>query len=291
MKKGNNKLHIEGILLEKKVAGKGVGKAGKWMKVEFLIGDKTGAEIPVTIMQSEKIVKTGELNKNYQALETVVKEYKSVAEVGRENADYVTIKNGSISKNVYKNKQGQLTEFVTFESRYISRISGDVIIDKSTLTVSGIVNKILPKAEGTELLVRFLIPDYSGALEYYDFQVTNPEAVAYFEENIEVGMSLEMDIDIDYRSVKEKVLIKRSFGGDRVEETTKTIHKLEITGVQELMGENEWDSDEVAIGILELEKRYEEKLNSEPKKVKSGTEATSFNAQKGSEVNDMDIPF
>lgn len=299
MKQGKNILQLEGILLEKKVVGEGTGKAGRWKKIELLIRDKKGSEIPVIMMQSEfgKDKNKNQIeNSAFKGLETIINEYKTVASHGLEEADRVSITRGSISKNVYKNRNNELAEIVNFETRYIKRIEEErELLDCAVLTLSGVIHKKLPTNGGTELIVRFLVPNFKGEVEYFDFKVTNPEGVAYFEEEITSGQSLEIDVDFDYLVKEEEVEVKRNFGGTKIEKTFKRIKNLEIIGVTELIGEDEWQEEEIVTAVKELEKRYQNILEAPAKKPATAPsnsgQSTQFGKGKSTPVDSGDMPF
>ena len=300
MKQGRNNLTVEGFILEKKIVAEGTGKSGKWMKAEFIIRDLAGAEIPVGMFQNEMKTdwetKEQVANGGYKGLLTIMKEYKTIAKDG-DDADFVSITKGNLSKNVYRGSQdGQLRENVGFDTRYIKRTEKtNDSLERAELVVSGVIRAKTLVNDDTQMKVELIVPNYKGETELFKFDVVTKDAVEFFEtsEEVEIGKSVELDIEINYVTEVIEKEVHRSFGGTKVEKTTKYVKRLEIVGVSEILEESAWDIDEIKEAEKERKLKIEAIMNAPAKKKDTATSTgnkTSFNKDK-IVIKDSDIPF
>ena len=121
LRQAENRVRIEGILSEINLKygsyvknGVTVDTVGGDIKVlvnQQINGEDVSLIIPVYMFAS-KLTNAGKPNPAYASIESVMKEYVSIASgAGEAGADRVRITSGSIRMNEYWNQQGQLISF------------------------------------------------------------------------------------------------------------------------------------------------------------------------------------
>ena len=130
LRQAENRVRIEGILSEINLKygsyiknGATVDTVGGDIKVlvnQQINGEDVSLIIPVYMFAS-KLTNAGKPNPAYASIESVMKEYVSIASgAGEAGADRVRITSGSIRMNEYWNQQGQLVSF----PRYFRYLEG-----------------------------------------------------------------------------------------------------------------------------------------------------------------------
>lgn len=196
--------------------------------------------------------KDGTKNKAFDGLVTVMNEYKSIADVGEENADYVYVGSGQF--NTYRNpNNGQ--DVTSYQSNFFSRAKARE--PKREWKAEMYILRKTPEVdkEGEEtgrLKIRGIAPNYNG-IDIIDFIVPS-DLADQVDGLLEVKTTFVIYGDIVNSRVEKKV--EMLIGKPRTEYEYK--NELILTGIERQVEEpNAYDPDAIQLAIQE----YENKAN------------------------------
>lgn len=166
LRQAETRLTVEGILAENNLEE--VTTDGK-TAIRGNLVIQTTPENQVTVnVYINKITNAGTENKAYKGIETVMSTYKSIAEVGSEEATRIRITNGQVEPNTYYDSQGMEHTNVRYKSNFFSSLkAGEELEPKSNFEIEMYVNSIIPEVtpDGDEtgrIFVNGIVPLYSG---------------------------------------------------------------------------------------------------------------------------------
>ncbi len=304
LREADNQIVIEGILLENKLEEKEVSKKDA-ITGELEIETSEGSTHTIRVF-AYKLKQDGTESGLYKGLKTIMDEYKSVASVGRENADKVRINQGRLGVNEYYGQDGMLRSNPQLSTNFINRIQANELETyepKAEFEVEIIVQGVKEETnkDGDEtgrIIVNGLVPIYGGKIVPIKFVVADEGAASYVTDNYEKGLTAKVFGDIVNHVEVTKTEVEVGFGKPQTKVTRKTTRELVITG-----GTPPYDEDNVKAYSVELIKKamterevYLEELknktkkNEEPKKEdKKGFDTKS--SSKKPTINTDDLPF
>lgn len=299
LKEAENKIEIEGLLLEKDVRT-GKSAAGKeFMSVKLQVETKPNEQHTVELF-AMKLKANGEENGIYKSLETVANEYKAVKDVGREEADYVTTSTGKIQLNDYVGGDGQLRSFPQISATFINRVENREPEPKATFKVEAVVDRVVeeidkPTEEETgRAILHTYIALYNGKVIPFEFKV-NKDGASYVIDNYEKGDTVYIYGDIINKSEKHVKKIEAAFGQDTEEVTYNYIREFQVVGGSESYEEdnvNRYDTELIKKALVVRENYLEELKNKKdsqaPSGVKQGFDTASSSKP---DISDSDLPF
>ena len=290
-RQAENKVKIEGILSEIDLKygsfernGTPVDTIGGTIKVlveQVINGKEETLEVPVH-MFSTKLTRAGKINPSYESIETVMKEYKSIAATGDKSAaDKIRITNGSIKMNEFVGQNGSIVSTPRVHASFISRAIGE-FKPQATFSLEFMVSKInrVTDKDGVDvdpakLAVEVIVPQYTaeGAaamnVDVVPLYATSNGVIDAVEQYWEAGQCFKANGRLNFTSRTETVTQEVDFG--EAQETVRTINTSEfiITGGSQapLEGDFAWEYDEIKAGMA----ARKEKLD----KMKSGATSTT----------------
>ena len=171
----------------------------------------------------------------YSGLVTVMNEYKSIAEVGEENADKVRI-SSSDSINLYRSKQTG-NSVIGFKTNFFNRVkSSEDYEPKADFAIETYIKSITPEVntngeETGRILVRGWCPTYSGIEEIT--LVAEGEIASAVESTFEIGQTVEFYGEIVNNRVETVREIPVAIGKPRIERKVSYKNDMVITGASE----------------------------------------------------------
>lgn len=298
LREAENQVVIEGTLLEVR---HNEWKSGKGLNIELDI-ETADNEVHTVTGMSQFNKKDGSENGIAKGYQTVINEYKSVAEHGREEADKVRITQGRIGLNEYFGQDEKLRSFPQLSTNFVNRVqAGEEFNPRAEFEVEVFIKNIKPEtnkdAEETgRAEVEGFIPLYGGRVIPFSFKVTE-EGSEYVQDNYEPGQTVKFYGDII--NYKEKIVTEEAvaFGKPKEKITYKTVREYVITG-----GGEPYDEDDVKVYDAELIKKalterelYLQELknrNNEPKKEeKKGGFNTKKDKSDKPKVDVSKLPF
>lgn len=259
LRQATAKAFAEGIVSEKDL--KVVTEEGKTsIKGSVTIKTSEFNFIRYNVQVGEK-TKEGKDNKAYAGIQTVMDEYKSIAEVGEEEADKVRV-TGDL--NIYTGQNGVV---VGYKSNFFNRIKNpDEFEPKTEFAVEMFISSIVPEVntEGDEtgrVIVSGWVPTYAGVepLKLY----AEGEVASEVESSFEPGQTVEFYGEMVNSRVETVRDIPVKIGKPRKEVKTTYKNELVINGASEVYEEGvttekPYDADTIKAAIQERENKLAE---------------------------------
>lgn len=244
-------LNVEGILSEKSLE---VVVEDGMKKIKGYLTLKTSDInfVRINVNAAEK-TREGNESRSYPGVETVMNEYKTIADVGEEMADRVRCR---AQINPYKNLQnGQ--EVVSYRGNFFNRVTG-AFEPKAEIDVELFIQAITPEVDrsGEEtgrMIVKGWMPTYNGI---EPLQMIADEDIAdAVASNFDPGQTARFYGEaINSRVETYKPVI---IGKPKVEYTTKS--EIKLTGAEAPYDEESpkaYKADVIKAAIQEREDRY-----------------------------------
>lgn len=308
LREANNEVNIEGLLIKKDFKELNNIGVRNDEAINLRLTVETGEnEQHVVEFFATKHKKDGGENAIYKSLQTVVNEYQTVADVGREEADKVRINQARIGLNEYYNQSGQLVSRPQINAMFINRVDDPEQYEpKAEFEVEVFVKDIKEEIDkdGEEtgrIEIHTFIPLYGGRVIPFTF-IADDEvqegAVEYAENELEPGSTVEISGDII--NFAEKIVKKkeRKFGKDKEEVKWNTRREYVITAGEESLEEDDegaFDPEAIKKALTEREIWLEELKNrqggSKSKKEKKKGFGSKKNSEKKRKISEDDLPF
>lgn len=307
-----NRVDVTGVLAEKNLEVKTFN--GK----EAITGDlivKTGENSFVKLkVFTNRLTQNGSESKAYKAFETVMREYKSIAETGDEEvADKVSAFGKLSEGKPYMNQQNEVVTFISNQLSFISRVTDMSKYEPSAkwqgeVFVQGYKNELKKVGEDMEetgrKIMAVAVPTYGGKAFTMDL-VLEGDGAEWFEDNVERNSTVKVYCDIINRT--EKIVQGSTSGGFGRREPqvfTKTINEKVVIGADDAYptyeegeeSQKAFNPKAIAQALAVREEAKEEVKNggtvySAPKTGFGGTSTTNTTPTTPSFEVDSDIPF
>ena len=262
LREAENIVTVEGILSEKalektKEQVNGVTEDKIKGKITIKTSDTNFVQFNVNVNRLKKADQSGvrEPNKIYAGLETIMEQYMSIADVGEEQADRVSVTTGQI--NAYHN-QNTGRDTVSYKSNFFNRVT-DNYSPKAEFKVELFVKSVVPEVRNGEETGRAIIngwlPTYNS-IEPLELIVEEDEAdtaMSYFEPQ----QTYEFWGDIVATRIREEKILEGGFGKARKEVKTTFKNELICTGSSDAYDEEAnpslkpYDVDAINLAIQE----------------------------------------
>lgn len=258
----NNEAYVVGTLKEKNISFKSIDN--KLMATGNLViatETKYGkGEVRVSVMQNA-LTREGKENSLYKGLVTVNNEYKSIQEVGEENADVVKIKGQLSDETYYSTKKNDFVEKLGIRGTFINRInridkSGNTVEDCVKVGIEGCIADMQP--DGDRLKVKIITVGYRGVAIPID-AIVDPELVGAFQSTYQVGATATFYIAIVNTVVVTKAKTETIFGEDLGEVIEREIIEYKIFGGGDVDYNTGYTNDQIRQALSSREIALEEK--------------------------------
>ena len=227
-------IELEGILVEKNLEL--VNKDGKnTIRGSLSIQtDEEGLNVVKVEAYANEFTKSGTENKIYKSLLTIMDEYKSVADVGKEQATKISISNGQAAPSTFYGQNGIATN-TRYRSNFFNRVTGEykphAIFTDWKCWIKAIRPEIKEQEETGRLLVDVLVPqEYSQCKIEPMTLIVEAELADTFTSVFNVNSTAYFDGEIVHNVQITEVEVERQFGKSRIKENKKTVNELIITG-------------------------------------------------------------
>ncbi|NMV98040.1 hypothetical protein [Bacillus velezensis] len=297
LREASNVVTIEGTLAEVKHTE---WKSGKGLNIELDI-EVAPNEVHTVKGFSKYKKDDGTDNAIAKGYQTIIKEYKSIAEHGREQADKVRITQGKIGLNEYY-AQGIFKSYPQLTTNFVNRLDANEEFNPRAefdveLFVKNVTEEKVKGEETGRVNLNGYIPLYGGKVIPFEFVVTK-EGSQYVENNYEKGSTVNVFGKI-INFKEQKVTTKTAaFGEDKKEITTNSKREYLITGGNDPYDEdskNAFKADAIKKALTERE-IYLDELKKEgnkenDKKSGFGGSAPNNKSSKPVEISDDELPF
>lgn len=302
LKQAENRGKIEGILLETNLKygsfdknGQKIETVGGEITVEVdkeINGKSVTYQIPVSLY-SQKYKKDGKPNPAYDSIETVMKEYKSVAAVGREEADRVRITGASLRMNEFYAQDGRFVSTPRVQASFVNKATGE-FKPSCEFTIMFAISNIKPMVDeqGIELdpkklEITAIVPQYGGKVDIMKLHATNPNVVAAIEQYWETDKTFKATVRLNFSSTTEKIIEQIGFGEPQERMKTTSVKELVvIAGSQEpFEGDAAYDMDDLVQAMRERKARLDQmKADAGKKSAHKAPAQTSSLSSMGSDL-------
>ncbi|MBW8279971.1 MULTISPECIES: hypothetical protein [Bacillus] len=297
LREASNVVTIEGILAEVKHTE---WKSGKGLNIELDI--EVAPNEVHTVKGFSKYKKAdGTDNAIAKGYQTIISEYKSIAEHGRDEADKVRITQGKIGLNEYYS-QGILKAYPQLTTNFVNRLDANEEFNPRAefdveLFVKNVTEEKVKGEETGRVNLNGYIPLYGGKVIPFEFVVTK-EGSQYVENNYEKGSTVNVFGKI-INFKEQKVTTKTAaFGEDKKEITINSKREYLITGGNDPYDEdskNAFNADAIKKALTEreiyLDELKNEGGNENNNKSGFGGSAPNNKPSKPVEISDDDLPF
>lgn len=239
LREAENKVFIEGIVSEVNLEIKQInGKDAITGDIVVQISDDAICTVDVFANKFKK--NSNDENSIFKGLCTVKDEYKSIAKVGKDEADKVRISGAKLVVNDYYNNAGILKSDVKVQTNFVNRLkTGEELNPKATFEVEIFVHKISdqvdPKTNEVtgNKIISGLVPVYDGKIVPMDFIVNDPEIIQGVESLYEPGQTIKLYGDVNISITTIKTLVPVAIGKPKEVINTVTTRELIVTGGSE----------------------------------------------------------
>lgn len=275
LRQAENKVKIEGILSEIDLKygsfvknGEPIETVGGTIKVlveQEINKVPTTLEIPV-YMFSTKYTRTNKINPSYESIETVMKEFVSIAACGdKDKADRVRITSGQIKMNEFIGQNGTMVSSPRVHASFVSRVVG-TFKPEATFTIEFMVSEInrMTDRDGVELdppklNVVAIVPQYGEKVDVVPLHASNPNVINAIENYWESGMCYRASGRLNFSSSTQTVLEEVDFGEPIEKVRTINVSEFLITGGAQapLEEENAFSVEDIRKAMAERKERLE----------------------------------
>ena len=244
LRQAKNTVRIEGLLSEINLKYGSYVKNGATIEtiggdIKVLVHQEINGEpndliIPV-YMFSPKLTNAGKPNPAYASIETVMKEFVSIAAAGEAGADKIRITNGNVRMNEYYNQQGQLVSFPRINASFVQKATGEFRPEASwSLEFAVSSMDYVTDEDGVELSpkklrIKVIVPQYGGKVDTMELYATNPRVIDAITSYWENGKSYTAKGRLNFTSTTQEVIEECDFGEPDVRVRTVSVSELVVT--------------------------------------------------------------
>lgn len=255
---GLNKVNVIGKLVDvtfrsgKLSDGRDYESATMTIRVKQTYGGREEtSEIPVS-MFCAKYTKTGSLNQGWTQFQDL-KNYKTVQNVGPEEATTVRVSGANIRENNFASRNGQLINSWQINTSFIGATSNVNETASFSLDIFIMDMKDEEDREGDttgRLEIKGALVQYGATLDILNFVVEDPGAVDFIRRNWNVNDTVTVKGRIRVTTMEEKP-VAASWGEDVPETSVRTIRELVIT-----TGDDEGKEEDFAYDQADIRKLF-----------------------------------
>lgn len=217
--------------------------------------------------------KQGKPNEAYKGLLTVMKEYKSIPEVGREEATRIEVRSAKFNiRGSKRDSRSEVKNYTEYRTMFFSRIPDDEELEPcATYDVEVFINGFQEEynKEGNKtgnLIVKCWMPMYGGGVEPIELVAEQANGVAAaIQKYYSVGDTVNFQGEINNRCIVDKQEIPMKIGAPKIIEKRTYINSLTITGASEPynkvpdLRDKAFDKDMVMVAIQERNAAIDER--------------------------------
>ena len=315
LKEAFNRVEVVGILAEKKLEIKNFnGKDAITGELVIKTGESSFIKMKVF---TNRLKTDGTENKVFIGLNTVMNEYKSIAETGNEEeADKVqAVGKLSEGKPFLNQNTGEVVVALANQLSFISRVTNLATYEPKAKWQGEVFvqnYKVEMKKNGEELeetgrkLMNVVVPVYGGKV-FPMTLILEEEGAEWFEDNVEKGSTIKVYCDLVNKT--EKIVQGSTSGGFGKKEPqvfTRVINERVVTGADDAYptyeegeeSQKAYNPQVITQALAVREQIIEETKNETPSTSTSSTHKTSFggstktsSSPQQEEEYDSDIPF
>lgn len=226
--------------------------------------------IPVDFYSKEK-KNDGNDNGIYKSLQTVVNDYKTIEEHGRDEADGIEVNLAEISENFFYSGERFIRDFKIKAPFYNRKAAPE---NKAEFTIEAeimqVVDEVVNDVPTGAVIIRGLVVTYGDRANVLDFKLEDEKGVAYAKASFVPGQQVKLHGEI---IVREEIIEKETsvaFGDPIVEEKRRTERVLLVTSASAPMASSMTEEERTTMLATRESAVKEAKVKAE-KKAKGST--------------------
>ena len=279
LRQAESKVTVRGILSEKSLEQK--HEDGDDIISGKLVVQTSDINFITFPIYQKKTTKSGKTNPAYKSLETVLHEYHSVAEVGRDEATHVDIHSGQFAP--YTNKQtGRSNSGI--RASFFSRIEAGTYEPCADIELEVFITGVTPETykygdsageETGSALIKGWFPTYNG-IEPVECvaPVEDGVADAFLGADYKYGDTVKLFGEIVNTRVEKTREIPVKIGKPKIEREVSYVNEIVVTGATEAYdadnGDDPFSTDAVNSAVKEREIELESGSNTDVRKASVG---------------------
>lgn len=234
IRQADNKVNLEGVLKELQLEEKNEVINGN---VIIQTGENEAHTVSV---YANKLTKSGTENRAFKGLQTVMREFVSIASLMKEGKTYeeavdqatkVRVGNASLGRNEFYTN-GEFVSNPQISGNFFNRVEKD-FNPRAEFEIECFFEKIRKEIKNDEetgrVIVDAIVPLYGGKVVPMQFVATDEETAEYIEMHYEKNRTGHIWGDI-VNTAERKTLKKSGFGKDREDVKVNFTRELVITG-------------------------------------------------------------
>lgn len=252
---------VEGILSEKKLEMVTNPDGSSTIRGFLVVKTSDVNFVTLNVYVNEKTSK-GDPNKAYAGMQTVMNEYKSIAEVGEAEATKLSCNRGNLQPNSYidRNNYEEMTN-VRYSASFVNRVdeSKRPYTPHASFEVEAFISSIMEEVdkEGEptgRLRMMTYVPTYKGV---EPMTMIVPSELADDVANLfETNQTARFYGELKNNVIIHENVIKLAIGGSKVETREERVNEILLTGATEPYEEEKaYSLETIQKGLVERELR------------------------------------
>ena len=215
-----------------------------------------------------------------------MKKWKTVQNVGENEATVVRMTGANLQENNFVSKNGQLVNTWQIRTSFINEANkvSDIASFNVDIFILDMHDEIKDDEPTGRLIVKGGIVQYNGKLDVVEFIVEGNDAVDYISRNWNINDTVNAGGRIRYTSKEEKrSAVESSWGEDLPETSTRMVRELIIT-----RGSDEAFEEEFAYSPVDIKKAINERKAMLEQLQIDAKKGTTKSAEKGQKKFDWE---
>lgn len=257
-------INVEGILAEKKLEVHNDANGKECIRGTLTVKIDETNQIVLNVYVG-KYTKDGSENRAYAGMETVMREYQSIAEVGEENATKIRCNKGQLQPNTYIDRTGDVKTSVRYSASFVKRVEKrdkNPYEPKAKFEVEGYIAGVVPEMKNGEetgrSITKLWVPTYSG-IEPMDLII--PEnLVDTFDSTYELGQTANFIGDLKNNVIVKEQVVQMAFGGEDVKKSYDYVdERVVVKGGYPYEDNLAYDPEAIKVALANRQAELEEK--------------------------------
>lgn len=192
----------------------GKSRAGlDYIAGEVMVETDSDNIIPISFFQNQ-LTKEGKPNSGYTAMETMIREFKTIAKDGREEADTLELGGAKLEENSFYSEDGQLRRGFRVSGRFFNRKAGadpknEFIVEGTIVNIHEEVRQDLPTGR---IFVDLLVIGWGDRANILKLVVKDEIGASYVKTSLSEGDEVKFAGEIQFSKVEEEFTEEAAYG-------------------------------------------------------------------------------
>lgn len=197
-------------------------------------GEDVELDVPVRVYHN-RITRAGKENPAYNSINSLIKDYASIAAVGEEEADYIRVTGADIRMQEYYPQGGEeLVSYPSVQGSFVNKVAKTDISPKANWELEVFIhgfNEIVNENEDY-LEITGIGINYDGSAAIIPIKVNNKKIAEQMQSTFSAGQTVPMSGYLNFTSKIETVTEEAVIGEPIVKERTVRSSEIILTGAK-----------------------------------------------------------